>query len=143
MLDESAKQSSRNLPPNFLILCRPLNHWRSTKEVISWIDTNSTPGHVQLLQFGIESFYPSISENFLDEALQFAQEHINISERATSTPSNRLSLLLCPRGETWQIKDSHFDITMGARRRRGMRSGWCVPTIPDRRYPPTTIPRPL
>ena len=38
-----------------------VNQWRSTGEVISWFKTNCTPGHVQFLQFDIESFYPSIS----------------------------------------------------------------------------------
>ena len=92
-----------------------VNQWRSTGEVISWFKTNCTPGHVQFLQFDIESFYPSISENLLDRALQFAQEHINISEEDIDTiKHSRLSLLFCPRGETWQRKDSLFDVTMGA-----------------------------
>ncbi|XP_063692277.1 uncharacterized protein LOC134824333 [Bolinopsis microptera] len=92
-----------------------VNQWRSTGEVISWFETNCTPGHVQFLQFDIESFYPSISENLLDRALQFAQEHINISEEDIDTiKHSRLSLLFCPRGETWQRKDSLFDVTMGA-----------------------------
>jgi hypothetical protein len=45
-----------------------LNQWRSTGEVISWFQTHCEVGRSKFLQYDIEAFYPSISEELLDRA---------------------------------------------------------------------------
>ena len=92
-----------------------LNQWRSTGEVISWFQTHCEVGRSKFLQYDIEAFYPSISEELLDRAIMFAQSRIDISQHDIDTiKHSRLSLLFCPRGEAWQRKQSMFDVTMGA-----------------------------
>ena len=64
----------------------------------------------------IVSYYPSITEKLLDKALLFAQETLD-----ESIPTDHIQIIknarksiLCSNNETWQKKDSDFDVTMGA-----------------------------
>ena len=98
-----------------LRLLTSLNQWRSTREVLSWFQTNCETSRSKFLQYDIEAFYPSISEELLNRALSFAQSHITIPHSDIETiKHSRLSLLFCPRGEMWQRKESLFDVTMGS-----------------------------
>ena len=91
------------------------NQWQSTGEVLSWFKANCEIDRSRFLQYDIEAFYPSISEELLNRAVSFARSHIDIPQQDVDTIfHSRLSLLFCPSGETWQRKESLFDVTMGA-----------------------------
>ena len=89
---------------------------KNTNETIDWFKNIDKKTRKTFLQLDIVSYYPSITEKLLDKALLFAQEtldesipidHIQIIKNARKS-------ILCSNSETWQKKDSDFDVTMGA-----------------------------
>ena len=64
----------------------------------------------------IAEFYPSISEEILDNAILFAQQHINIPEKDLRIIKNRRKSLLYNNNEPLKKKntESCFDVTMGS-----------------------------
>ena len=64
----------------------------------------------------IKDFYPSISQATLDNALLFAQEHIQIADDDLRLIKHCRKSLLFNNGEVWKKKlsDSPFDVTMGS-----------------------------
>ena len=73
-----------------------VNQWRNTDSVINWFNAMENKSQCFFIQLDILEFYPSISENILDNA-------INQS-------------LLYNNYEPWRKKDtdSCFDVTMGS-----------------------------
>ena len=66
-------------------------------------------------QFDIESFYPSITKELLCRVLDWAQGIVEIPDDDIEVIlQSRNSPLISPKGETWQRKDSLFDVGMGA-----------------------------
>ena len=64
----------------------------------------------------IKEFYPSITKKTLDDALNFARKHTEITDKEVRTILHcRKSLLFCNE-EAWKKKDFHdcFDVTMGS-----------------------------
>ena len=93
-----------------------LNQWRNTSTVIEWFRNIQDKSKCKFIKFDIEEFYPSISENLLNNAISFAQTLTEI----TPTTINiiklaRKSLLFDNNKETWVKKGSNptFDVTMG------------------------------
>ena len=76
---------------------KQLNQWTNTASVISWFKkSTSNKKNCKFLKFDIENFYPSISENLLENALGFAAHHTKISEEIMLTIRHcRKSLLFC------------------------------------------------
>ena len=52
-----------------------LNQWQSTQQVINWFKNIENKSRKQLLQLDIKDFYPSISEQLLLKAFEFAQSN--------------------------------------------------------------------
>ena len=50
-----------------------LNHWRNSKTVIDWFKMIPVKKQSYLIKSDIVSFYPSISRNVLNEAIQFVR----------------------------------------------------------------------
>ena len=60
-------------------------------------------------------FYPSIKQQLLKEALDFANSYIDILENDKKIMNHARKLLLFNKQQTWIKKESGlFDITMGA-----------------------------
>ena len=51
-----------------------LNQWRSTKSVIDWFQNLDAQRNTKFIKFDIVNFYPSISENLLEDAIAFAKK---------------------------------------------------------------------
>ena len=70
----------------------------------------------KFLKFDIVNFYPSITEELLTASIDFALEHMEISDETINIITHaRKSLLFNPQGETWTKKSgSRFDVTMGS-----------------------------
>ena len=65
--------------------------------------------------FDIKEFYPSIKEQLLKEALDFANSYINIPENDKKIINHARKSLLFNKQQTWIKKESGlFDVTMGA-----------------------------
>ena len=65
--------------------------------------------------FDVVEFYPSISEDLLNRALDFASEHLNISASERQTIINSKHSLLFSEGQPWEKRTSasNVDVTMG------------------------------
>ena len=103
-----------------------LSQWKSTREVIDWFDTIENKRDKNFIQFDICEFYPSISEELLTKALDFAQSHDCIARLISK--ENREIIMHCRksflftvdqgnkdgRPTPWTKMTGDFDVTMGA-----------------------------
>ena len=91
------------------------NQWRNTQAVIDWFKGIKDKKRFKFVQFDIVEFYPSISENLLISALEFAQDFINISDDEKRIILQTKQSILYKGGTPWIKKgNKHFDVTMGS-----------------------------
>ena len=90
-----------------------LNLWQNTDTVTKWFK-NSNKTNAKFLKFDIVDFYPTISEELLSKAINFAKSHIDISEPDLEIIKHCRSSLLFNEGKTWTKKNGLFDVTMGS-----------------------------
>ena len=69
-----------NINRNLLKLLQ-VNQWRNLESVIKWFYSIENKSQCKFIQLDITEFYPSISEEILDNAILFAQQYINIPEK--------------------------------------------------------------
>ena len=55
-----------------------VNQWRNTQNVIEWFGNIEQKSRHSFISFDIVDFYPSISENLLDQALSWASSLADI-----------------------------------------------------------------
>ena len=91
-----------------------LNQWKNTSKVIEWFKQIANKDKCKFLIFDVCEFYPSIKENLLKEALQFAEQHINISQKDKEIIHHSRKSLLFNSNDIWMKKYGLFDVTMGA-----------------------------
>ena len=91
-----------------------LNQWKCTQDVTDWFKRISEKHRYIFLIFDINNFYPSITEKLLQNAINFAEQHIGIrNEHKTFIKHARKSLLFS-NDQIWvKRKTSLFDVTMG------------------------------
>ena len=58
-----------------------VNEWKNTISVIKWFENINNKRLYKFLQFDIKDFYPSIKETLLNEAIQFAKEHLPMTRK--------------------------------------------------------------
>ena len=92
-----------------------LNQWKNTSEVIEWFKKIKNKEKKSFILFDLVSFYPSITEPLLREALEWAATIANISESEKEIIMKCKNSLLYHKGEPWTKKgDKNFDVTMGS-----------------------------
>ena len=93
-----------------------INLWKNTAAVIDWFKRIEEKDRHTFLSFDIVEFYPSISEKLLLDALNFAQQHVEITDDEMEVILHSRKSLLFANGKTWRKreKDSLFDVTMGS-----------------------------
>ena len=84
---------SKNIFDNInkeIIKVTKANLWRSTSIVIEWFQAIPNKSQHAFLTFDVHDFYPSISEQFLTKALDYASQftHITTSLHKQKTPAN-------------------------------------------------------
>ena len=91
------------------------NQWKNTQEVIDWFKKIRNKETSGFICFDIVDFYPSISEDLLNKALDFASTYTQISEENRNIIMHTKKALLYDNGIPW-CKKSHsvFDVTMGS-----------------------------
>ena len=92
-----------------------LNQWKNTHSVIEWFkNIRSKPTH-SFICFDIIEFYPSITEDLLRKAMEFAASHTEISDQDRDIIIKAKSSLLFNKGEAWCKRgtESLFNLTMG------------------------------
>ena len=89
---------------------------RNSKTVIDWFKTIPHKKEFHFIKFDIVRFYPSISKNVLNEAIQFARSYCNINNDMINTIMNSRKAFLFYDGDPWVKKDTlqHFDVTEGS-----------------------------
>ena len=93
-----------------------VNQWRNTQNVIEWVGNIEQKSRHSFISFDIVDFYPSISENVLDQALSWASSLADISHENISIIKHARKSLLFNNGKPW-IKNNNsnlFDVTMGS-----------------------------
>ncbi len=93
-----------------------LNQWKNTQNVIEWFGNIKEKHRHSFISFDIVDFYPSISENLLDQALSWASNLAIITKDEISIIKHARKSVLFNDGKPWTKKDSNslFDVTMGS-----------------------------
>ena len=68
------------------------------------------------MQYDIEEFYRSISENLLKKAIDYARSFVSISSKEEETIMHCRKSLIFNNSDIWIKKDGNkeFDVTMGS-----------------------------
>ena len=99
-----------------------LTQWQSTKAALDWFENIPNKKRMRFIQMDICEFYPSINEELLDKALDFASTKCQepITERTRRIIKHaRKSLLFTKDSNSqqnipWTKKGGLFDVTIGA-----------------------------
>ena len=94
-----------------------VNQWRNTDEVIHWFTAIPDKHHSRFIKFDIADFYPSISQDLLCKAINFADTNsCSIDSDAVNViMHSRKSFLFESCGNIWVKKENEdFDVTMGS-----------------------------
>ena len=99
-----------------LVNIKEVNPWKNASSVLEWFDRLTNKCDLSFICFDVVEFYPSISEDLLNRALDFASEHLNISASDRQTIINSKHSLLFREGQPWEKRTStsNFDVTMGS-----------------------------
>ena len=91
------------------------NQWRSSSQVISWFEALTDKDKLTFIKFDIISFYPSISQDLFEKALEWANNHSQFSTQEMEILRTARKSLLFFKGNAWTKKNTDgFDITMGS-----------------------------
>ena len=92
-----------------------VNQWKDKTEVINWFKGIEDKRQHKFLMFDIENFYPSITEDLLKKALNFASKRVEVTEEEKKIIFQARKSLLFNKGQAWVKKEGGtFDVTMGA-----------------------------
>ena len=92
-----------------------LHQWKNTAAVIDWFKSIKNKQRLSFICFDIEEFYPSISQDLLIKALDFASDYDNITTDERNIIIHAKSSILIHHHQPWQKKgNTTFDVTMGS-----------------------------
>lgn len=92
-----------------------LNQWKNTDTVIEWFNSIKDKKICKFIVFDIKDFYPSINEKLLNNALNFANTILPVTDKQIEIIKHARKSLLFNNNEIWIKKDGKlFDVTMGA-----------------------------
>ena len=93
-----------------------LRQLKNTKAAIDWFKSIKFKTRHQFLQIDIKDYYPSISIDLLNEAIQFARKHTCIEQNEIEIIMNASKTVLFHDNHTWKKSGNaaNFDIAMGA-----------------------------
>lgn len=93
-----------------------LNQWRNTADALKWFNNIENNNNKKFFQLDIVEFYPSISEELLNETLNFASDTINLDKDTIDIIRHSRKSFLFNDQYVWKKKsnDSFFDVTMGS-----------------------------
>ena len=93
-----------------------LNQWRNTTAAINWFNNFPEKSKHSFTVFDIDNFYPSISENLLLNAIEYAKKYISITNQDLHIIMHCRKSLLFDNDIAWVKNNNNnmFDITMGS-----------------------------
>ena len=91
------------------------NQWKSTAAVINWFTKITNKDQHIFIVFDVVDFYPSISPELLNKALNFASTYETITPKEREIILHTKKSILCKSDEYWGKKSAAnlFDVTMG------------------------------
>ena len=91
-----------------------LNQWQNTAEVIDWFTGIKDKQQSKFLKFDIIDFYPSITPELLEKAINFASTITKITDETKQTILHARKSLLFHNNKVWRKRENaDFDVTMG------------------------------
>ncbi len=92
------------------------NQWRNSGSVIEWFNKIPDKSKHSFTIFDIVDFYPSISEELLEKAINFAKQKTPVSDQDIEIILHSRKSLLFAKGKIWTKKNNQtsFDVTMGS-----------------------------
>ena len=93
-----------------------LVQWKNSFEVIDWFNSVENKTRKCFINFDIVNFYPSINENHLTSAINFAKKYTTIEDRDIKLIKHTCKTILTFNKKTWIKKDDDnlFDVPMGS-----------------------------
>ena len=91
-----------------------INQWKNTVSAIKWFNSLKDKYLMKFAMFDIKDFYPSVTQDLLNKALNFASEYIYISKSDIDVIHRARKSLLFDGSHTWIKKQGGlFDVSMG------------------------------
>ena len=99
-----------------IIQATKANLWRSTNNAIEWYKTIPDKQNHPFITFDVCNFYPSISEELLTKALDYASKFATVTQEDREIIIHAKRSLLHHQNSPWTKRDSDsmFDVTMGS-----------------------------
>ena len=93
-----------------------VNQWKNTSNVINWFNNIENKKDCSFIQFDINQFHPSITEEILEKAISFAKSLMDIDDHKIRTIKHCRKSLLFHNNVAWKKKTttSCFDVTIGS-----------------------------
>ena len=92
-----------------------LNQWKSSQDVLNWFNNLADKQNYTFLKLDIVSFYPSITEELLLDAINWAKTLTPISNEEIKIIIHSRKSLLFYKKKPWIKKDNpNFDVTQGS-----------------------------
>ena len=92
-----------------------VNQWRNTDSVLTWFKGLNNKSKLNFISFDIVSFYPSISENLLRRAMEWAGTLTTITQEDKDIIFACKESVLYSSSSPWVKREGEeFDITMGS-----------------------------
>ena len=93
-----------------------INQWKNTSSVIKWLNDINNKNSCTFIEFEIKDFYPSVTPEILNNAIQFARQSLNINEESVQIIKHCQKSLLFDDNTPWAKKFTaeNFDVTMGS-----------------------------
>jgi len=93
-----------------------VNQWKSTSNTIEWFKAIPEKAQHAFITFDVCDFYPSISEQLLMKALDYASQFTTITQQDRHIITHAKKSLLYHQQSPWTKKntDNMFDVTMGS-----------------------------
>ena len=92
-----------------------VNQWKNTNTLIAWFKSLPDKSCLSFANFDIESFYPSISLNLFQQAIDFSREKFDIKDTDISIIMQARKTLLFHDAIPWvkQSDNEDFDVPTG------------------------------
>ena len=99
-----------------LVAATNVNQWKNTFSVLQWFKNLPNKCDSAFISFDVVEFYPSITEDLLGRALDFASNYVTISAADRHVIMHAKQSLLFSNETPWQKRNSNtlFDVTMGS-----------------------------
>ena len=91
-----------------------LTQWKNTASVVTWFQNIQNKPRTKFINFDIVDYYPSVTVDLLNKALDFASLHTTVTQEDREVVHHARRSLLYDKDTPWVKKESEFDVAMGS-----------------------------